>query len=447
MHASQAESCIASSHPRPWIEGVSSSSKWLAVSEQEHILFGMDWVALVGGAPSNLANKHIRLYRASMHTAFDGHSTIVGLATEAHPASSEVIAYSAAALFAEAFQGETVACLIVLARGECWMAAAHQGRVLVQTDRWFEDISHAMQAIESIERRFPQMRTHTHHLGEQSVMPGWACSPCAQAARLIRSRRFAGRTKAIVVCMSAAFLLLSYLWLSHGQRDTSAAEGKMSAHATLQQQWQDFLDSQPVHGEQEIFNLVASWNQVPVFPGGWRLARIDCQPESSRWRCIAAFHRAQVLATAESLIQSLPPEWRPEFIPLDQASVTFSPEALPKRLDVSKKTSNANWMTHLQKIRIAFEHIQVGPAVSMLQPLEMSIHSGPKPEALAAMPSWSKRSLHIRGPLRSIALLKEWDVQGWWRQVTLELRDGDQAAPGKSRFVLTLNGEIYESKN
>ncbi len=446
MHAPQSESRHAPTHPRLWIEGVSSSSKWLAISELEHILFGMDWVALVGGSPSQLAKKYIRLYRASLHTAFNSQSTVVGLATEVPPASAEVIAYSAADLFADAYQAETAACLIVMDQGECWMVAAHEGRVLVQTDRWFEDITQAMQAIEAIEQRFPQLRTHTYHLGEQSVMPGWACSPGAQAARLVRSKRFAGRAKPVVIVLSIVAIMLAYLWISHVQHEPSATQGEMSANAQYQQ-WQDILARQPVHGDQEIFNLVAAWNQVPVFPGGWRLARIDCQPETSRWRCMAVFHRAQALATAESLIQSLPAGWRPDFIPLDQASVTFSPGALPQRLDVSKTTSTARWMSHLQKIRIAFEHIQVGPAVSMLQQHETLNHVVSMPGDVPTMPSWSKRSLHIRGPLRSIALLKEWDVQGWWRQVSLELRDGDQGAPGKSRFVLTLNGEMYETKN
>jgi len=114
----------------PWIEGQSSNARWLAVSEKEYILFGMDWIALVGGAPNHLARKHIRFYRASLHTSFNVQSAVVGLATEVGGVPDGVTAYSAAALFAASFQQETVACLIILKHGQCWMVAAHQGQVL-----------------------------------------------------------------------------------------------------------------------------------------------------------------------------------------------------------------------------------------------------------------------------------------------------------------------------
>jgi|GEM_PF-592036 len=431
---------------RPWIEGVSTRSKWLAASEQEQVLFGMDWVALVGGAPTQLAKKHIRLYRANMHTPFHHQSTVLGMATEAPPVSDNVSVYSAAALFAQAHEAQTSACLIVLAHGECWMVAAHQGRVLIQTDRWFEHLSEANKAVAAIEQRFPELQTQTLHLDEQSLMPEWIRSPGVASAKLIRTHRFSGHSKKVICGLSALLMLVAYFWVVRDKSEMPVANGDHLGHTQLQQ-WQDAIASRPVHGGQDIVQLIAAWNQVPVFPGGWRLERIDCQPDASHWHCMVVFQRVFALATAQSLVQSLPTEWKPEFTPLDQASVTFRMVASHQRLDASKKTSDISWLSQLQRMRIAFDHIQVGSSASLFpqHPFTPSVHISQESHPVAS--SWRKRALQIRGPLRSFLLLKDWEMPGWWQQVTLEVRDADQLGNSASRFVLTLNGEIYESQD
>ncbi len=431
----------------PWIEGQSSNARWLAVSEKEYILFGMDWIALVGGAPNHLARKHIRFYRASLHTSFNVQSAVVGLATEVGGVPDGVTAYSAAALFAASFQQETVACLIILKHGQCWMVAAHQGQVLVQTDRWFEGLSQARQAIDAIEQRFPMLRLYSHHLEGQDAMPAWACTPYSLEAKLHRTQPFLRRSRQAILCVTALACLVIYLLANHFQSRSPSQAQKSDNHVKLMQQWQDVISNQPLHGDEDVFKLVAAWNQVPVFPGGWRLERIDCDAQSKRWHCIAAFRRIHLLASAETLIESLPPGWKPTFIPLDQASVSFALETGSHRLDPSRKTSVVSWVSRLQKIRAAFESIQVGlpePLIP-LNDLDSVQHEMAKDQITAL--SWQKRKLQIRGPLRSIPMLRGWDMPGWWRQVSLELRDGDHAAPGKSRYMLTMTGEMYERQD
>ncbi len=447
MQSKEIESHEAWVEEAGWLDGASPNARWLAASEKDHVLFGMDWIALVGGAPVHLARKHIRLYRASMHTSFNPQSAVVGLATEVDSIPTGVAAYSAAALFAAAYQQDTVACLVTLKQGQCWMVAVHQGKVLVQTDRWFEDLVQARQAVESIEQRFPLLRLYSHHLGERDVMPAWACPPYPQDARLTRTQALLSPARHMIVGAAILMTLATYIWINHDQSVTVESEGESDARLKLMQHWQDVISSQPVHGEEEVFKLVASWNQVPVFPGGWRLERIDCRPQSSHWHCVSAFRRIHVLASAESLIESLPHGWRPEFIPLDQASVSFSLEAVSHRLEPSIPTHPIGWITRLQKIRTAFENIQVGARVPIIHLNDLDRARHEKANTQAAALSWHKRTLQIRGPLRSIPMLRGWDMPGWWRQVSLELRDGDHAVPGKSRYMLTMTGEMYERKD
>jgi len=128
-------------------------------------------------------------------------------------------------------------------------------------------------------------------------------------------------------------------------------------------------------------------------------------------------------------------------------SVSFALETGSHRLDPSRKTSVVSWVSRLQKIRAAFESIQVGlpePLIP-LNDLDSVQHEMAKDQITAL--SWQKRKLQIRGPLRSIPMLRGWDMPGWWRQVSLELRDGDHAAPGKSRYMLTMTGEMYERQD
>ena len=447
MQSRECESQIKVMRKTTWLEGDASDVRWLATSDHEQILFGMDWIALVGGTPSQLARKHIRFYLASMHTSFDQRSAVIGLATEVSRVPAELTAYSAAALFAAAFQQETVACLIILDEKQCWMVAAHQGQVLIQTDRWFESVGQARQAIEAIEQRFPMLRLYSYHLGEQDAMPSWMFAPYSQEAKLSRTRPLLGRARQMIFWVMFLTFTLAYVWFKHVEIASSTLPQEENAKVQLLHHWQKMLSSQPVHGEEEVFKLVSTWNHVPVAPGGWRLERIDCHPENSGWRCIVAFRRIHILASAESLIQSLPRAWKPEFVPLDQASVSFALTAESRWLEPSRTTSQTSWISHLQKIRTAFESIQIGPPLSMVHLDESATDPHELKEARAFAHSWKKRSVQIRGPLRSIPMLRGWDMPAWWRHVSLELRDADQATPGKSRYMLTMTGEMYEREN
>lgn len=443
----QAEQVDPSIPSVKWCHDAASGARWLSLDDREQILFGMDWVALVGGPPSKLARKYVRLYRAGMHTSIHDTSAVVGLAAESIRFGGADSAFSAAGLFAQAYQDQTVACMVTLADGACWMAAAHQGQVLVQTDRWFDHIEQAQEALVEIQQRFPALYIHVHTLTALGQMPAWAIPPFSHESRLIRPRWYDGRHVRLV-CFLAAFMALLfsiYKGMSGGEQDGKDVDAMRQA--ALAAQWKDMLSSRRVHEVDELLQLVAEWDQAPLMAGGWRLNRIDCQALAERWRCIASYERVHGLASAASLLSALPAGWHPDFMPLEHAGVTFYIESRPKRLASTQSLPASTWISQLQKISPAFEHIQVGAPHPVIQ-LEASadIRAGMTALDLAPL-AWQQRSVMVRGPLRSFPLFKGWSMPSRWNQLTLELRQDDPVGLGKSRYMLTLLGDIFEKKH
>lgn len=443
----QTEQVDSSRLPVKWCHDTTSGARWLSLDERVQILFGMDWVALVGGPPGKLARKYARMYGAGMHTPIDDTSAVVGLAAESIRFGGSDSAYSAAGLFAQAHQNQTVACMVMVPDGACWMAAAHQGQVLVQTDRWFDHQVQAQEALVEIQQRFPDIDVHVHHLAAVDPTLPWVTAPLAHDCRLVQPRWYDGRRVraffSLAVCMTLACLIFKVL--SGDEQDSRDLDAMRQA--TLVAQWHDMLLAHRVHQIDELHQLVARWDQVPLMAGGWRLGRIDCQALADRWRCIASYERAHGLASAASLSLALPAEWHQEFMPLEHASVTFYTESRPQRLDSIASLPASTWISTLQKISPAFEHIQVGPSHPLIQ-LDASadVRAGMTAMDLAPL-AWQQRSLMVKGPLRSLPLLKGWSMPSRWKQLTLEVRQEDAIGLGKSRYMLTMSGDIFEKKD
>lgn len=103
-------------------------------------------------------------------------------------------------------------------------------------------------------------------------------------------------------------------------------------------------------------------------------------------------------------------------------------------------------MTHLQRIGLAFEHIQVGSGVLLPLALPVDVR-GNAIAAPSVMPVWRHRSLFLKGPLRSLVMLENMKVPIRWRRVTLELGSlSGQSVASSSALTLELTGELFETR-
>jgi len=122
------------------------------------VIFGMDWTAVVGGQPLKLARKHARLVRATHYVLIGAPAMTVGsVQLERQYFAQSCGIYSAAALFSVAYPSSAVACLVRFEEGGCWMVASHSGSIISATDRWFVDSQAALEALDAIRVRFPNL--------------------------------------------------------------------------------------------------------------------------------------------------------------------------------------------------------------------------------------------------------------------------------------------------
>jgi hypothetical protein len=138
-----------------------------------------------------------------------------------------------------------------------------------------------------------------------------------------------------------------------------------------------------------------------------------------------------------------PAAWTLHAVALDRASLVWSVSQAAYSLDLTQETLQPDWMHTLQTLSPLFEHIQLGPAAKLL--LTAPLDAQGQPIALpVALPSWQKRSLVFKGPLRSVIALQKLQMPVRWRSATLEVGNLSGQALTRSALVVQLIGDMFE---
>jgi hypothetical protein len=105
-----------------------------------------------------------------------------------------------------------------------------------------------------------------------------------------------------------------------------------------------------------------------------------------------------------------------------------------------------DWMSYLQQITPIFETVQVGVATRLAIAAPLSGQGAPL-ERPSAIPVWQKRSLSLKGPLRSVAALSGLRVPLHWKNLSLsvDVRSGHGIA--RSQLVVQFEGDLFETSH
>lgn len=407
------------------------------------VIFGMDWTAVVGGQPLKLARKRARLMRATHYLLTGAPAMTVGcVQLERQYFAQSCGIYSAATLFAVAYPSAAVACLVRFEEG-CWMVASHSGSIISDTDRWFADAAAALDALNTIRLRFPNLVVYEELVASSAQLPVWLNDKCSEQARMsaYQTARLGGKSRVVALALIGA----TGVWLNLVQQ--SSEEGTAVTQTNPGQRWLDtmgrYAQQHPVHGFADLMRVMAAWRRVPFDPAGWQLLRVQCEPVLSDWSCAAHYRRQHRFALNQHLVAVKPGDWEFHAVALDRATLTWSLLQAGQPLDFSHEPLRVDWMTSLQRLSPLFEHIQLGLAAKL--PMHAPVDSqGRVLERPAGLPNWHQRSLALKGPLRAMTALQELTAPIRWRSATLEVGNISGQELTRSALVVQLIGDLFE---
>ena len=410
----------------------------------QSVLFGMHWSAVIGSQAMKLARKRARLLRATHYLVAGAPASTVGCAQlDKYQHKSSEATYSAAALFAATFPVAAVASLVAFEDGRCWMVAAHSGSILSQTDQWFENLHEAQEALSEIRLRFPNLQVHQVSTASATTLPEWLNERCPEQTRLLVNR--VSRVNASVGWGMVFAAALTGAW-TYWTPEAPVSDA-MVAHDNPTQRWLEVMNhyasQHPVHGFSDLMRVMADWRRVPFDPFGWKLLNIQCEPLLFGWSCAAQYRREHRLALNRHLETAKPSDWILHPIALDQATLTWTIPQAAQALSLGQSQPPFDWMTTLQSVSPLFEHIQLGVPAKLRLSSPLSAHGQPlaKPPTL---PYWEKRSLALKGPMRSLPALHVLQTPVRWRSATLEVGAVSGHALTRSALVVQLIGEMFE---
>jgi hypothetical protein len=351
--------------------------------------------------------------------------------------------YSAATLFAVAYPSAAVACLVRFEEGGCWMVASHSGSIISDTDRWFADAAAALDALNTIRLRFPNLVVYEELVASSAQLPVWLNDKCSEQARVsaYQTARLGGKSRVVALALIGA----TGVWLNLVQQ--SSEEGTAVTQTNPGQRWLDtmgrYAQQHPVHGFADLMRVMAAWRRVPFDPAGWQLLRVQCEPVLSDWSCAAHYRRQHRFALNQHLVAVKPGDWEFHAVALDRATLTWSLLQAGQPLDFSHEPLRVDWMTSLQRLSPLFEHIQLGLAAKL--PMHAPVDSqGRVLERPAGLPNWHQRSLALKGPLRAMTALQELTAPIRWRSATLEVGNISGQELTRSALVVQLIGDLFE---
>jgi len=410
------------------------------------IIFGLDWSPLIGGNPERLAQQRARAMEATHYVlAGSSHGCAVGVVRILESiGDTNAFSYSAAAIFAKNFQHGAQACLMVMKEGTCWMVACHAGAVLSHTDRWFADESQAIEALEPILQRFPSLQVHRESMLDALNWPAWLSETKPEFSllkRVAHTRFFSLKWLCLLLCLSiTGYAAYTYLYLrSPIIEDETGNVENLWRHSLREQSAQLVL-----HSYAQLKSVIDTWLKIPVLPMGWRLTKIQCESSAQVWHCNARFVRQHRFALNSHLEQFKPLDWKADFTPLEEAAFVWQVQPGIATLNLDESWMYMDWMSYLQRVGVAYEHVQIGQAVffPVKPPLDANGHLLPK---LPIFPSWTQRTLILKGPLRALTSLDGFHMPVRWRRVSLSIDRQAPQAINRSVLTLELIGDMFES--
>jgi hypothetical protein len=418
------------------------------------LVFGMDWLPLLGSDARQQALAKARRHQASHFVLASEHAAAMGLVQLSTTAETHSgLPYSAAQVMAALHPVGTVVAVIGISPALWWLVAIHEGAVVARTDLWFSDPAQAAPIVAEVCAAYPQSRC-LEDTADASGLPGLdalsrAADSKARLQRVHDVRRWIRRAGLLaVLALSAGIGFAGKLPAFFAQ--TNAKAPALSSAQQLQA-WERvrhaMAEGIPVHGVSGMHVVLQSLYRVPVVLAGWQLGQADCRSQGMAWRCIASYRRVDRHADNHGLMGLAPKNWLLRFPAVDRVEAEWEISSAAIRLSDSRVDealhSQRHWLSSLQQISAAFVALKAtdASAVPLQAPSDEQGNVLPKPDNFRL---YQRRQLQAEGPLRSFSLLLPNLTGVRWHRLTLTLKVLEHPNLTQSRLNLSAQGERYE---
>ncbi|NYT66517.1 type 4b pilus protein PilO2 [Alcaligenaceae bacterium] len=428
-----------------------SDTPLLLPSASSILVFGLEWFPLLGGGLHRQSLRLARKYRAS-HVVLSGEQAgSVGMTRLRKRASGrKTPLQSAAQSLASLFPSGTVALILPLAEHGWWLVAAHEGAVVARTDRVYETLDQALNALSDVRLAYPQLQDLSQ---DTDIAPGLSDLYASSASnnRLQKVGRWDSVLPVPVQWLALALTVVAIAPTVWQWVHTKQAQPAVQAEPDTQLAWQlavrQATQARCLHGMQGTQPVLSSLYDLPVVIAGWQLASVECTAGRSAWMCQGDYQRQQQEATNDGFLRSSPSRWTSRFPTMDLAKVSWA-VAAPCTLFSSPALNSANHNErHLfsawQAIRPAFSRLEAGQsqALPVNPPRDSKGQVLVQPVDLQA-PLY--REVHIQSPLRSFELLLPHIASVEWRRLALTVNQAIKPTLKSSQLNVTFLGVLHE---
>jgi len=406
-------------------------------------LFGLQWTPLLGGRPLQIGRERARLLHATHYLVSPEPGAVLGYGkvTSAKEQRGNFL-HSAAMQYARTHASGTVACVLPYAQHGYWVVAAHEGQVLVQSDKWFVRSEQAEELLALLAVRFPELDVCWLSSFDVSTPPEWLVPQPDGLSRLTRLGK-----RSVPKILLAVILFVGVV-ASVFTRAFDPVRVETEATPSVTMRWDEVMqrlaELYPIHTPLHIARVIDDWRRTPLYVAGWKLKQIQCESKGLEWRCMARYQREHRLALNKSLEGMTPQGWNFRPFDLDHAVLTWTVLQAAQALDLTGRHAREDWMSYLQEVSPVFESIQVGAAarLAITAPIDGQGVPLARPDSLA---SWQKRSVAIKGPMRSIAALSGLQTPLHWRTLSLSVDAMSGVGIARSQLVVQLIGDLFET--
>lgn len=391
------------------------------------LVFGLRWFPVLGASATQQARVLSKRHRAKAWVVAGRHFSSVGLSTSSLSAKTPHV--SAAVCFATLFPRGVHAAIYQLTVGRYWLIAAHEGTPLRHGDMVFDSVEQAQQRVQKLAVHHTTLVLQPEVLSIQALIPLLTQHMRLKAqVQPIRQRRWAW-----VAGMSLA---VSLAYWSYVPRVSVAAVDPTPVFDPYQHHWEQ--QARPASHYVALQALLEHWQQLPLAVAAWRLVDSNCQIQKVVWQCVHTFKPTTESANVLDFQQSQPSDWHMVQADLQriqvQAQVGFQ-SAEPRRWRASQALQ-ADLLAKLQSIKPAFQTIKLQEPVRYL----------PKNAAVVASPEVRpifEQSLSLQAPLRSLALLLDFDEHVYWEKASFVVNPKAKATLKQSAVQVQLHGVTY----
>lgn len=416
-----------------------------------NLVFGLEWLPLVGSRVDKLGNRIARRHQAT-HAVFSGEPTAaIGVVRLSRAMTQRRLLHSAAQNVAELFSSGTIALVFELEQAGYWLVAVHDGVVVARTDRFYATKEDADVVLDALRQAYPQLII----LGAQHAPAPPTLAQIEAASTSRSSLALISRWRPVlpwpVQCFALTLvlvLLVPRAW-QLTQAGSVSSIGMPAGDPVLA--WKDAVarsaSNRVVHGVQGTRSLLEIFYSLPVGLGGWGLVQAECTAAADHWRCQAQYRRDHASASNRSFLARVPTDWTVEFTSLDSSRPSWQSTAFGQPLGGYRALSGADierqFLSSLQAIQPAFTQVRIGKPVplSMSIPIDAQGRAVPRPAGLS---TYASRSVQLSGPLRSASLLVPQSASISWSKASITLREVDKPGLKTSRLNVSLQGVLYE---